>query len=319
MTYPLKYSFVVPIYNDAYLAADFCQEYQKTFEQYLGVSPIHQQVELIFVNDGSSDNSISVLKKLPAVYSFVKVIDLSRNFGQHIAIACGFREAKGQFVGRMNVDMQDPPGEIPKLLNVIQNEDVDLVVGKYDLRYSSAFNRYTARIFFLFFNWLTGQNTPQNSAPLRIMNRTFLDAYNQLNEKSRFPQGLENWLGFKHKYIRTAHQPRIDNRSSYNFKKRLKLAFEGAISFSDRPLRIMVYTGFIITAIGFGFVILVIIQKFIYNSIIPGYTSIISIVTFLAGLQILVIGITGLYIGKILLEVQNRPVYLIREKINFKE
>src|SRR4051812_21346164 len=214
----IKYSFIVSIYNDAYLAPAFCEAFKNTFETFINKSSIEQFVELIFVNDGSSNDSLSLLKKLSKQYPFVKVVDLSRNFGQHIAIACGFREAKGQFVGRMNVDMQDPPGEIPKLLNVIQNEDVDLVVGKYDLRYSSAFNRYTARIFFLFFNWLTGQNTPQNSAPLRIMNRTFLDAYNQLNEKSRFPQGLENWLGFKHKYIRTAHQPRIDNRSSYNFK-----------------------------------------------------------------------------------------------------
>jgi dolichol-phosphate mannosyltransferase len=299
------------------LAKAFCDEYQKTFEAYLNCPSINDRVELIFVNDGSRDDSLVTLKDLVASYPFVRIIDLSRNFGQHIAIACGFKEARGEYIGRMNVDLQDPATEIPKLIHVIENEDVDLVVGRYEIRYSSSLNRVTARLFYLFFNWLTGQNTPQNTAPLRIMNRKFIDAYNSLNEKTRFPQGLENWLGFKHKYIFTRHQARIDNRSSYNFSRRLKLAFEGAISFSDRPLKIMVYTGFLITLIGFGFSLTVLVKKFFFGSIVPGYTSTISLITLFAGLQILVVGVTGLYVGKILLEVQDRPIYLIREKINF--
>lgn len=318
MNNTIIYSFVVPIYNDGYLAENFCIAYENTFKKYLNIENINDKVELIFVNDGSPNNSLEIITPLVEKFPFVKIIDLSRNFGQHIAIACGYKEASGKYVGRLNVDMQDPPEEIPKLLKVIENEDVDLVIGIHaQERHSKWTDVITAQLFFRFFNWLTGMKTPQNTATLRVMNRLFLDTYNQLEEKSRLPQGLENWLGFKHKYVETKHQARVDNKSSYTLKKRLKLALDGAISFSDRPLKLMVYFGFIIALIGFIFVLSILVRKFILNNIIPGYTSLISVIILFSGIQILVIGVVGLYIGKIMSEVQNRPLYIIRKKINF--
>lgn len=314
----LEYSFVVAIYNDAYLANDFCKAFQETFEQYLHTASIAEQVELIFVNDGSQDDSYSQLRAILPIYPFVKIIDLSRNFGQHLALACGFKEAQGRFVGRLNVDMQDPPSEIPKLLDVIRQDDVDLVVGQYTHRQSSYLNKLTAFLFFRFFNWLTGQNVPQNTAPLRVMNRRFLDVYNALHEKTRFPQGLENWLGFKHKYIPIIHRARKDSKSAYTLRKRLALAIEGAIAFSDRPLRIMIYVGLFILFIGILLALYVVAQKILTQSVLQGYASMICLIVSFSGLQILLVGVAGLYIGKILQEVQNRPAFIIRERMNFK-
>jgi len=314
----LEYSFVVAIYNDAYLADDFCKTFEETFKKYLQVQNIVDDVELIFVNDGSTDNSFEQLKELPPRYPFVRIIDLSRNFGQHLALACGFKRSLGRYVGRLNVDMQDPPDQIPKLLEVIKSENVDLVVGRYEVRHSHLFDRMTAHLFFAFFNWLTGQKTPQNTSPLRVMNRRFIDAYNQLQEKTRFPQGLENWLGFKHHYVLISHQDRKDGKSSYTFGKRLKLAVEGAIAFSDRPLKLAIYLGFFIILLGCLLAAYVVAQKIIFNTMLTGYTSVVSLIILCAGLQIFIVGVAGLYVGKILMEVQNRPPYIIRERINFE-
>lgn len=319
MTATIEYSFVVAIHNDGYLADDFCRSFRQTFERYLNTAELKGRVELIFVNDGSSDASLERLRSLPSAYPFVRVIDLSRSFGQHLAIACGFREARGRFVGRLNVDLQDPPEEIPKLLDILKTEDVDLIVGRYDVRHSSLANKLSAYFFFAFFNWLTGQKTPQNTSPLRVMNRRFIDVYNELHEKTRFPQGLENWLGFRHKYVPVVHQPRRDRRSAYNFPRRLRLALEGVIAFSDRPLKLMVAAGVAIMALGLLLATTVVYRKLFFGTILTGYTSLLSAITVFSGLQVLVMGVTGLYVGKILQEVQDRPAYIIREKINFDQ
>jgi glycosyltransferase involved in cell wall biosynthesis len=313
----MKYSFIVPIYNDAYLADAFCQEYERVFIEYLGDTNIKNETELIFVNDGSSNNSWEILKNLTKNYNFIKLIDLSRNFGQHIALSCGYQQAKGDYVGMLNVDMQDPPNQIPLLLDVLKNEDVDFVMGLREQRYSSLFDTLTSKLFNWVLNKATKQNMPINSATLRIMNRKFVDAYNNLNEKKRFIPALENWLGFKHKYVKIKHQSRIDNKSSYNVKKRLEMASDAIISFSDLPLKFTIFAGFFVTLLSILFIIIIIINKLFFTEFLPGYVSIVSIITFLFGIQMIVIGIAGLYIGKIWYQVQDRPFYLIREKFNF--
>ena len=313
------YSFVVTIYNDAYLAEAFCVEFRTVFETYLSGRSIKEAVELIFVNDGSADDSWITLRRMASEFDFVKVIDLSKNFGQHTAILCGYHHATGSYVGRLNVDMQDPPSEIPKLLDCIQKEDVDMVVGIQRVRRSKWLDIVTARIFFWLFNALTGSSIPQSTATLRVMNRRIADAFQRVNDKFPFIQGLETWFGFKIKYLETEHVERADGKSSYTAWKRLKLAIDASISFSDRPLKMIVSVGFVISFFGFLGFILIVLRTLINPNMLPGYSSTISVLLFLAGVQILVIGLSGLYIGKILTQVQDRPTYLIREKINFAE
>jgi len=313
----MNYSFVVPIYNDGYLVNIFCAEFLKIFSSYLSKQDIEKEVELIFVNDGSCDNSLEMLKDAAAHHSFVRVIDLSRNFGQHVAILCGYKHASGKIVGRLNVDMQDPPREIPTVLNALKNSDADIVVGLQKERQSKASDQITSHLFFLVFNWLIGASIPRNTATLRVMQRRYVEAITQAQDKAPFLQGLENWVGFKVKYVQTDHQERSDAKSSYTFVKRLSLALNAAISFSDRPLKIVVSLGFIIGVLGFLSVLAIIVMKLFVPDIRPGFASTLAIILFLAGIQISVTGLCGIYIGKVLLHVQNRPLFIVKELVNF--
>lgn len=303
----VKYSVVVPIYNDGYLAQALCEEVQRVFTQLPG------EMEVLFVNDGSRNDSLQQLLALRERFSFVRVIDLSRNFGQHSALACGFREAKGEIIVRMNVDMQDPPAETPKLLEVMQREDADLVVGQYQHRRSPLVNKITAYCYYSLFKFLTGLEAEQNTSALRVMSRRFVDAYNGLTEKSRFPQGLDLWLGFRQRYVPIEHRTRADGKSSYTTLGRLRLALMGLLYFSDRP--IMLLTGFGVICAIFGLLLgaVVVVERVFGGALMPGYASLVVLALTTFGIQLASIGLIGLYIGRIFREVQNRPLYLIRE------
>jgi len=315
----MLYSFVVPIFNDGNLVDAFCIEFEKVFIDFIGNEDVSLDVELIFVNDGSINDSINYLVKLAELKPFVKVIDLSRNFGQHIALSCGYKYAKGKYVGMLNVDMQEPPSEIPKLLKFIQNQNFDIVFGLAKQKKTSVVNKITSKCFTIILNKLTNSNSPLNVTTLRVMNRKFVDAYNSLTEKSRYIPGIETWLGFKQGYLEINHQERRYGRSSYNIKKRLLMAADAIISFSDYPLKLIVGIGSIIAVVGFLLTFFLLVSKLYYIDYQAGYTSTISLITFLGGVQIMVTGFASLYIGRILKEVQNRPLYIINETFNFKD
>jgi glycosyltransferase involved in cell wall biosynthesis len=314
----MEISVIVPIYNDGILAEDFCSEFNEVFQNYYNSQNLETFLELIFVNDGSKNESITDLKKLTEKYSYVKVIDLSRNFGQHIALSCGYKYAKGNFVAMLNVDMQEPPSQIIKLLDHIRIKNIEIVYGLVAKRKTSFLNRISSSIFNTLMNFLTQQKIPLNVSTLRIMSRKFINSYNEFSEKSRYLPGLENWLGFKNDFIPIYHQERRKGKSSYNFRKRLNMAFESIISFSDFPLRLIVMLGSIIALLGFILTTILIFSKILFINFQPGFTTTVSVITFLGGIQIIVVGVSALYIGRILKEVQNRPLYIINEKINFK-
>ena len=313
----IEYSFVVPIYNDSYLASNFCIEFQKTFRTFLLKEDISNELELIFVNDGSRNDSMDTLIALIDKYSFIKVIDLSRNFGQHIALSCGYKYCSGMFVGMLNVDMQDPPNQILILLEHMKNNKLDIVYGLRSYRDDSWLSKISSKLFNYVLNKLTGYDSPLNVTTLRVMNRKFVDAYNSLTEKSRYIPGLESWLGFKHGYVPTTHQKRSMGKSSYNFRKRLFMALNSIISFSDLPLKLISYFGIAIAFVGFLLNIFLLVSKLFFINYRAGYTSTVSIIIFIGGIQILVTGLAALYIGRILKEVQNRPLFVINEKYNF--
>lgn len=315
---PPTYSFVVPIYNDAYLAEDFCREYAKMFQSHLGVSEITGPAELIFVNDGSQDDSARVLGQLPARFPFVRVINFSRNFGQHIALSCGYRHARGRYVGMLNVDMQEPPDQIPLLLAEIEGTDCDIVFGQRRARAGSAADSLTSRVFGFVLNKLTGYEVPLSVATLRVMNRRFVDAYNSLSERSRYLPGLESWLGFKRGYVEIAHFERSRGKSSYNFTRRFLMAADAIVSFSDLPLKITVVFGFMVVAASFLLAAALLVQKLFFHDILLGYTSTVCLIVFLGGAQLSVIGLASIYVGRILREVQQRPLYVIRDTVNLE-
>jgi glycosyltransferase involved in cell wall biosynthesis len=312
----IRYSIVVPIYGDGCLAPALCEEIERVMSGYVRTAPLRDSFELIFVNDGSRDDSLDVLLKSRARFDFVRVIDLSRNFGQHSAIACGMQDARGEIVLRMNVDMQDPPSAIPRLLETLREGGYDLVAGQYSTRKSPLVNRVSAYLYFLLFRFLTGFDTPQNTSSLRAMSRRFVDAYNSLTEKSRFPQGLDQWLGFRHKYVEIEHRERADKRSSYSLWARLRLAVNGVLYFSDRPLQLVAFAGFVVAFLGIALAAYIATERLLGVDYLPGYASLASIGLIAFGVQLGCTGLVGLYVAKIFKEVQNRPLYLVRQKFD---
>lgn len=311
------YSFVVPVYNDGYLLNDFCQAFAGVFKSWLGRDTIEGAVELIFVDDGSRQPTADQLREVAASYGFVKTITLSRNFGQHIAISAGYAHATGRIVGMLNSDQQDPPDQIPVLLREMESGGCDIVYGLREGAVEGWSKRLSSKMFNQFLGRLTGYLVPDNVSTLRVMNRRFLDAYLQFQEKSRFLPGLEHWLGFGARYVKIVHQHRLRGKSSYNFRRRLTMALEAVVSFSDLPLRMAAGAGTIIALIGFLLNLVLIIQRIFFANLQPGFTATVSLIVFFGGLQILVMGLASIYIGRILKEVQNRPLYVVKEKSGF--
>lgn len=310
-------SLVVPIYNDGWLANDFLKRFKEVFISYFNSEDLDSQVELIFVNDGSKNNSIYEIVELTKSLPFVKVVDLSRNFGQHIALTAGYKFSSGDYVGMMNVDLQEDVSQFIKLVDFLkQNPSYDFVLGLREKRYDGILNKFSSSFFNRTLNFLTGNKTPINASTVRVMSRSFLDAYLELTEKDRYLPALENWIGFNHAYVPVVHNERKKGKSSYNFTKRFRMAINAITTFSDKPLKIAAIIGFFITSFGFFMGLRLIIIKLFYSEIIPGYTSTISLIIFLSGVQLLFLGLTAVYIGKILKEVQNRPLYIVKKTFN---
>lgn len=308
------YSIIVPIYNDAYLASAFCEQISLVMCKYLSCTDPQNLLEIIFINDGSHDNSLDELLSLKDNYSFIRIINLSRNFGQHQAIACGFKKAKGSFVARMNVDMQDHPSHLPQLLDKIKNDHCDIVIGRYPKRESPLRDKISAYFYYSLFKFLTGLETPQNTAAMRVMSRNYIDNYNSLREQNRFPQGLDEWLGFNIQYVEIEHKKRADNKSAYTPFSRFKLGLEGLLYFTDRPIVLVIYLGFFCAAAGFFLGAYIVLKKILGAPITPGYTSLLAFGLIAFGVQTSIIGIVGLYIGKIFNEVKRRPLYIIQKE-----
>src|SRR5579884_148755 len=312
-----RYSFIVPIYNDGYLVHAFCESMRREMQILFPTEGLSRSVEVIFVNDGSRDNSQYLLQEAARNFEFVKVIELSRNFGQHIAVSCGYRFATGDYVGMINVDMQDPPDQIGKIAERLRSGDCDIVVGLRQERRDLWFENVTSKGFNLLLNFLTGSKTPLNAASLRLMTRPFVDAYNAFSEKTPFIPGLENWLGFRRDYVTIRHQQRQQGKSSYTFRKRLHMAKESIIGFSDLPLRMAAGMGAMVTVVGLMLIAGLVIQKLFFADMLPGYTSTLCVIVLLGGANLLFLGLVGLYIGRILHEVQDRPRYIIKSLENF--
>jgi len=175
-------------------------------------------------------------------------------------------------------------------------------------------NRASAYLYFVLFRLFTGFHTPQNTSPLRAMSRRFVDAYNALTEKSRFPQGLDQWLGFRHRYVEIEHHDRADQRSAYNFWSRLRLAVNGILYFSDRPLILVALGGFVLALLGVALGGYIVAERLVGVDYLPGYASLASIGLIAFGIQLGCTGLVGLYVAKIFREVQNRPLYIVRER-----
>ncbi|OGW31476.1 MAG: hypothetical protein A2X54_03485 [Nitrospirae bacterium GWF2_44_13] len=303
----IEFSIIIPVYNEEENVSELHRRLGTVMER-LGT------YEIIFVDDGSSDKSWQIIKDLHEKDSRVKGLSFSRNFGHHIAITAGMDHAQGKAIILMDGDLQDPPEEIPKLLKKF-NEGYELVYGIRKEKKDSILKRFASFVFWWFINSFSGINIPRNQTLLRIFDRKILDALNSMRERSRFIHGMIAWTGFKTAMQEVEHAPRERGKSKYNVIKLFRLAFNAITSFSTFPLRLATYIGLLSSGIGLFYSLYFIYKKLFLGIPVLGYASIIVAVLFVGGIQLLMLGIIGEYIGRVYQEVQARPIYIIKEHI----
>lgn len=273
---------------------------------------ISKNFEIILVEDGGNDNSWELISKVCSQNNKVKGFKLSRNFGQHYAISCGLDQANGDYIVVMDCDLQDRPEEIVNLYNKI-TEGYDVVVGRRKNRKDKFTKKLFSKLFSLTLGYLIGAKVDHQVGNFGIYNKKVINSIRNLKESIRVFSLMIQWVGFKRTSIEVEHSERFEGTTTYNFNKLVKLALDIFLAYSDKPIRISIKIGFLISSITF-FLGLYNLYLFLANKItVPGYTSIILSIWFLSGLMICIIGLIGLYVGKIFEGVKNRPFYIISE------
>jgi glycosyltransferase involved in cell wall biosynthesis len=300
-----EFSVVVPIYNEE-------DNIRELFARLSSVMDKMGTYEIILVDDGSRDGSWGIIRELHKKDRRVKGISFSRNFGHHIAITAGLDHATGKAVVLMDGDLQDPPEEIPKLWERLRS-GYDLVYGIRKEKKDSLAKRCTSWCFWWFINRLSGIEIPRNQTLLRIFDRKVLDALNGMRERARFIHGMIAWTGFRVFLQEVEHAPRTRGVSKYNVLKLFRLAFNAITAFSTFPLRLATYLGLLSAGVGLFYGCYFIYKKIFLGIPVLGYASIIVAVLLVGGVQLLILGIMGEYLGRVYQEVQARPIYIVRE------
>lgn len=301
-----KISVVIPCYN----CADSLVELYKRLV--LCLEQITNEFAIIFVNDASPSQDWQIIKELANKDNRVIGLNLSRNFGQHYAITAGLDYCNADWVVVMDGDLQDKPEEIKKLFDKT-SEGYDIIVGKRENRKDSFIVKLTSKLFYMVFNYLTGQKLDNKVANFGIYSRRVIDNVRKLKELDRSFGLLVTLVGFSRLEIEIDHSFRASGESSYSFSSRLKLAIDHILSHSNKPLILAVQTGFIISSLSVIYAFWLFIRYFISSHVADGWTSLMVSLFFLSGLIIVVIGMVGLYVGKIYSEVKDRPLYIIKE------
>lgn len=300
-------SLVVPVFNEEDAIPVFLAEVEKRRKIW------EFNVEVVFINDGSSDRTASVLEKSLKVHRGIKVINFLRNFGKEPALFAGIEAATGDAVIPIDVDLQDPIDIIPELVEKWRC-GFDVVLAKRADRSSDSWlKRKTAEIFYRVHNSIAHSKIEENVGDFRLMDRSIVEAVKLLPERQLFMKGLLSWVGGNFAVVEYERQERIVGETKFNGWKLWNLALEGITSFSTVPLRIWSYIGTLVALFALAYSLWIIIDKIAFGNPVPGYTSLITAILFLGGVQLIGIGVLGEYIGRIYMETKGRPRYIIKD------
>jgi glycosyltransferase involved in cell wall biosynthesis len=305
-------SVVIPCFNEADVLSLTNEQLIHVLEALRGFN-----FEIVYVDDGSGDETPKVLKKLQDEDGRIRVVRLSRNFGHQAAITAGLAYAAGDAVILMDADLQDPPELIPEML-ARWEAGSDVVYGTRTLRAGeSRVKRGTASIFYRVLNLLSDVKIPLDSGDFRLMDRRVVDAFLRLPERQRFVRGLVAWMGFRQTAVPYKRNPRAGGQTKYPFRKMLHFALDGIVSFSLVPLRLLTWLGFLSSGIALAGVIWALLIRLLTDRAVAGWTATFIAILFMGGVQLVSIGVIGEYVGRIYGETKARPLYLVEELIGF--
>jgi len=302
-----KISFVVPIYNEMeniYLIANAIRE-----EMVL----LKYNYSILFVNDGSIDNSLTILKKISLERINVKFLSFSRNFGKEAALTAGINFAKADAIIMIDADLQHPPEMIKYMLSAWE-DDYEIVYCKRDGKniHTTFINTIFSKFFYSVMSLLSNVHLEDGASDFRLLDKKVVEILNKWKEQEPFYRGLTKWVGFKQKSIFYTPRERVHGETKYNTKKLIRLALQGITSFSTKPLYIATYLGFAFSLASLLFVPYAIFSYY-YGQAVSGWTSVIVAIAFFGGLQLMILGIIGLYLGKLFMQSKGRPLYIIKE------
>ena len=277
--------------------------------------PASKSFEILFVDDGSDDTTLDVIRKANAADPRIRAISLSRNFGKEAALSAGLDAARGNAVVPLDVDLQDPPESLPKMI-AQWRAGFDVVYGVRDNRETDSLpKRLTADLYYRAHNWLSEDKIPEHAGDFRLLDRKVVNVIRLMPERNRFMKGLFAWAGFRQAAVGYHREERTVGKTKYNYWKLWTLAIDGITSASTVPLRIWSYLGAFVALGALAYSVYIIIRTLTSGIDVPGYASLMVAVLFLGGLQLLSLGVLGEYVGRILTETKGRPLYIVRETI----
>ena len=304
-------SAVIPCYNEQEAVPLFYREICKTADSMAAAVSF----EFIFVDDGSNDETVSVVKALREQDQRVKFVSFSRNFGKEAAMYAGLQKAKGDFVVIMDADLQDPPALLPDMLAALENEGYDCAATRRVTRKGEpAIRSFFARRFYSLINKMSRTEIVDGARDYRLMSRKMVNAILSLEEYNRFSKGLFSWVGFKTKWLEFENVERVAGETKWSFWKLLLYSLDGITAFSTAPLALASVLGILLCFIAFIIVCIIVAKTLLFGDPVAGWPSMVCIFTFLGGIQLFCVGILGQYLAKTYLETKKRPLYIIRDE-----
>lgn len=307
------YSVVVPLYNEELVLDETYNRLTTVLEK------IDGEYEIILVNDGSRDKTEEMAKAIAGKDKRVKFISFSRNFGHQNAITAGMDHASGEAIVVIDADLQDPPELIYQMIEKY-HEGYDVVYAvRAKRKGETIFKKVTAKAFYRILKKLVDIDIPVDTGDYRLISREVCNVLKRMREKNRFVRGMVSWIGFKQIGIPFVREERFAGETKYTLSKMIKFSLDGIVSFSTKPLKFTVHIGFTLAILSFLYACYLIVNKLLFSNVIEGWTSMVVIVLFIGGIQMIALGIIGEYIARIYEESKNRPLYITKELVNFED
>ncbi|WP_177976321.1 glycosyltransferase family 2 protein [uncultured Eubacterium sp.] len=306
----MKISIVVPCYNEEVALVFFQKEIDRVSQELMP----DVTFEILYIDDGSKDNTLQEIHHLAEQDKRVKYISFSRNFGKEAAIYAGLKNASGDLVAIMDADLQDPPALLPEMYHAIMEEGYDsAATRRVDRKGEPPVRSFFARKFYKLMNNISNTDIVDGARDYRLMNRKFVNALLELGEYNRFSKGLFGWVGFKTKWIEFENVERVAGETKWSFWKLFRYSIEGIVAFSTAPLALAAVLGVIMCILGAIAIVFIVVRQLAFGNAVAGWASLACIILFLGGVQLLCLGILGSYMSKTYLEVKNRPIYICGE------